>query len=255
MIVTITNQKGGIGKTTTAQNLGQGLAYAGYKVLLIDLDAQSNLTMAAGADPSQGNAHDIMTQKAPAAEVIQHLKENLDIIPGSLEMAALDLELSELGREFRLKEALELIRGQYDFIIIDTPPALNITTMNALTAADRVIIPAQADIFSLDAVQKLHSTAIETIRKYTNKGIIVDGILLTRYKGRNILTKEMAAAFEEVATQLHTRVYNAKIRDTVALSESQTAAQDIYNYASSNAAAADYAEFTREFLEGIRERG
>lgn len=249
MITTITNQKGGIGKTTTALSLGYGLAARGYKTLLVDMDAQANLTMAAGIK-SELNIYDLMKRKNRAADTIRPITDKLDIIAGSNNMATLDLDINEVGKEYRLKEVLEPIQAAYDFIIIDTPPALNLTTINALTVADSVIIPGQADIFSLDAVKRLYNETISVIKRYTNPHLIIDGILITRYKGRNLLTREMLEAYNDLAQELHTRVYNVKIRDTVTLSESQTFSADIFSYSKNSNAAADYSAFTDEYLEG-----
>lgn len=251
MIITITNQKGGIGKTTTAQNLGYGLAQRGYKVLLIDLDAQGNLTLATNSNQLFKGSYDLLTNNAKVNECIQPLSNNLDIIIGGLELATLDIELNGVGKEYRLKEALEPIKKYYDFIVADTPPSLNITTVNALTVADRVLIPCQADIFSLDAVRQLYNKTFMVVKKYTNNNIILDGILLTRYNDRNILTREITEKFKELATELNTKLYNAKIREAIAIKESQTTRQDIFNYAGKSKVANDYNEFIDEFLKGV----
>lgn len=253
MIITVTNQKGGIGKTTVTQALGYGLANRGYKTLLVDLDAQSNLTLAVDGNRAVKTSYDLMTRKATAKEVIQPLAEHLDIIAGSLDLSALDLELNEIGKEYRLKEALEPIKSEYDFIIIDTPPALNITTVNALATADRVLIPAQADIFSLDAVRQLNAKTIQLIKRYANNSLKIDGLLLTRYNGRNILTKEITTAFNDLARELNTKLYKARIREAIAVKESQTARQDIFTYAGKSNVTNDFNEFIDEFIKGVKE--
>lgn len=251
MILTVTNQKGGIGKTTTAQNLGYGLAQRGYKVLLIDLDAQSNLTLATNSNQAYKNSYDLMTKKAAATECIQPLTTNLDIIAGSLDLATLDIELNMLGKEYRLKEALDPIKNDYQFIVIDTPPSLNIITVNSLTAADRVLIPCQADIFSLDAVRQLNNKTIAIVKRYTNSNLKIDGLLLTRYNDRNILTREITEKFNELATELNTKLYKARIREAIAIKESQTTRRDIFTYAKNSKVANDYKAFIDEFLKGV----
>ena len=169
-IFTITNQKGGIGKSTTAHAIGAGLARKQNKTLLVDLDAQANLTLAAGADPSRPTILELMQQTAAAGDVIQPVRENLDILPASMNLSAADLLFHDTGKEYRLKEALAPLLGQYDYLVLDTPPALGVLTVNALTVATKVIIPAQADLFSLSAIQRLYGT-IETVKKYTNPSL------------------------------------------------------------------------------------
>lgn len=251
MIITITNQKGGIGKTTTAHNMGYGLAQRGYKVLLIDLDGQKNLTLATRSNQTFKNSYDLMTKKATAKECIHPIGENIDIINGSLDLATLDIELNNIGKEYRLKETLEPVKNNYDFIIIDTPPTLNIITVNALTCADRVLIPCEADIFSLDAVKTLHNKTIEVVRKYTNSNLKTDGILLTKYNDRTILSREITEKYKELAEDIGTRLYNAKIRRATAIDESHARRQDIFTYARKSKVANDYKEFIDEFLKGL----
>ena len=251
MIITITNQKGGIGKTTTAHNLGYGLAQRGFKVLLVDLDGQKNLTMATRSNQAFKNSYDLMTKRATAKECIQPLNDNIDIINGSLDLATLDIELNDIGKEYRLKEMLEPIKNDYDFIIIDTPPTLNIITVNALTCADRVLIPCEADIFSLDAVSTLHNKTIEVVKKYTNSNLKTDGILLTKYNDRTILAREITEKYKELADSIGTKLYNVKIRRANAIDESHTRRQDIFSYARKSKVANDYNEFIDEFLKGV----
>ena len=252
MIVTITNQKGGIGKSTTALNLGYGLRNKGYKVLLIDLDAQANLTSTTTANEEHKNSYDLMTGKATVKQCIQPLDDNIDIITAVLDLATLDLELNKLGKEQILKEALEPIKANYDFIIIDTPPSLGIATVNALTTADRVLIPGQADKYSLEAVRSLYDKTINVIRHYTNPGLIIDGILLTRYKARTNITKQITEIFSQEAEAMGTKLYNAKIREASAIGESQATRQDIFSYDGKSNVASDFKAFTDEFLEGIK---
>ena len=153
----IINQKGGVGKSTTAEALAAGLFLKGYSVLSIGLDAQSNMTYTAGAKTDGATALGVLTGEIPAKDAIQHT-ESGDIIPASKALAGADAFIAEAGKEYRLREALEPIRGEYDFIIVDTPPALGILTINALTACDSVIIPAQADIYSLQGGEQLAGT-------------------------------------------------------------------------------------------------
>ena len=165
-VIAVINQKGGVGKSTTAQAIGQGLTLKGYKVLFVDLDAQGNLTYSLNASQSNKTVLEVLTKQVDAKDTIQKTATG-DIMPSSLQLSGADLMLTEMGKEYRLKEALEPIKSKYDYIIIDTPPALGILTVNALTACTGVIIPAQADIYSLQGIGQLNST-IEAVKKYCN---------------------------------------------------------------------------------------
>jgi len=248
MIITITNQKGGVAKSTTSQNLGAGLANRGYKVLLIDLDAQANLTLSCGVKEPAKTVYSILKDKTLTADAITPIKENLSLIPASLALSTADLELNGVGKEYKLAEALESIKGDYDYIIIDTPPALSILTVNALTVADKVIIPAQADLFSLEAIKQLYNT-IETIKRYTNKDLTIAGILLARYNNRNILTQELTEVLNSTADYLKTKVFKHTIREAVAIKESQARKQDIFTYSPESNVAGDYNGFVEEVIK------
>ena len=184
MILTITGQKGGISKTTCAQNIGAGLAKRGYKTLLIDLDAQANLTLASGLKNAEiaGTAFELLQDKSNvnAVDCIAELSDNLYILPASLKLSQADFAITGIGKELRLKKALEPIKDIYDFVVIDTPPSLGILTVNALTTADKVIIPAQADLFSLEAIKQLYGN-LQLIKEYYNPALTIEGILLARY--------------------------------------------------------------------------
>lgn len=248
MIITITNQKGGVAKSTTSQNLGAGLANRGYKVLLIDLDAQANLTLSCGVKEPAKTVYSILKDKTLTADAITPIKENLSLIPASLALSTADLELNGVGKEYKLAEALESVKNDYDYIIIDTPPALSILTVNALTVADKVIIPAQADLFSLEAIKQLNGT-IETIKKYTNRSLTIAGILLTRYNNRNILTQELTEVLNNTADYLQTKVFKHSIREAVAIKESQARKQDIFTYSPESNVAGDYNGFVEEVIK------
>lgn len=247
-IITAVNQKGGVGKSTTALALTAGLhSLKGYKVLSIDLDAQANFTFSSGATITEGlTVLEILTGKVTPQQVIQHTSIG-DVIPACLDLAGADALFTGTGREYRLKEALKDVVGQYDYIIIDTPPALGILTVNALTVADSVIIPAQADIYSLQGAEQLTET-IERVRKYCNSALTVDGILLTRYNPRSTLSKDLATLTEQLAQKVGTRVYKSKIREAVTVKEAQIDKESIYEHAPSSSVAWDYKDFVEEFL-------
>lgn len=245
-IVSIINQKGGVGKSTTSQSLAAGLSLKGYKVLLIDMDSQGNLSFSVGADKEGVSTLEVLKRQASAEEAIQHIGA-LDIIPASISLAGADMQLTEIGKEYRLKEAIEPLKKKYDYIIIDTPPALGILTINALTASDSVIIPAQADIYSIDAIGQLYGT-IRAVKQYTNKELTITGILLTRFSDRTVLSRDLANMIQNTAEQLGTRLFNSTIREAIGIKEAQASKADIFTYAPKSKVAADYMGFVEEFL-------
>ena len=250
MNIAIINQKGGVGKSTTAHAIGAGLSLRGRKVLYIDLDAQGNLSYTLGADATglTGlSALEVLEGQATASKAIQRTAQG-DIIAASPALSGADTILTSVGKEYRLREALEGLQGQYDYIVIDTPPALGILTVNALTACHGCIIPAQADIFSLHGISQLHST-IQTVRKYCNPSLKVLGILLTRYSARTVISREVGEMVEQTAAQLHTKLYRSRIREGTALKEAQALRMDIYAYAPRSNAASDYSALVDEIME------
>lgn len=245
-VVAVVNRRGGVGKTVTAHALGAGLKQKGKKVLFIDLDSQTNLTFDTGAEEAEITAMEMLTGQVPAEEAITSTDQG-DIIPASADLATADIVIKDTGREYRLKEAIEGLK--YDYIIIDTPPALGILTTNALTAADRVIVPAQAEIHSLQGIGLLKDT-LDAVRKYTNPKLKIDGILLTRYNSRAIISQDMRTDLEEMARQMQTKLYSTPIRECTAIKEAQALQQDIFTYAPKSNAAKDYTEFITQFLKG-----
>ena len=244
-IVAIVNRKGGVGKTATAQALGAGLIRKGYRVLYVDLDSQTNLTYGLGASTAGLNSMDVLTGDATAQEAIQHTQQG-DVIAGSETLAGADATIKDTGKEYRLKEALEGL--QYDYCIVDTPAALGTLTVNALTAAGSVIIPVQAEIYSLQGIGQLNQS-IEAVKKYCNHDLYIRGILITRYNGRAIISRDMQSNLEEAAAQLKTSLYSTPIRECVSIKEAQASQQDIYSYAPRSNAAKDYEAFVEEFME------
>ena len=243
-VVAIVNRKGGVGKTATAQALGAGLLKRKKKVLFIDLDSQTNLTYGTGADLNGVNSMDVLTGEATAQEAIQHTPQG-DIIAGSETLAAADAAIDGTGKEYRLKEAIEGLK--YDYIIIDTPAQLGTLTVNALTAANSVIIPVQAEVYSLQGIGQLNKS-IEAVKKYCNPSLSIRGILITRYNGRAVISKDMQSNLKEAAEQLNTRLYKNPIRECVSIKEAQASQQDIFSYAPRSNAAKDYEDFIKEFL-------
>jgi chromosome partitioning protein len=247
-IIAIINQKGGVGKSTTALALGAGLTLRGYRVLFVDLDAQGNLTYALGAESRGVTVMELLQQVNRPEEAIQQMNSG-DLIASSPALSGADALIVATGKEYRLKEALEPLRGLYDYCILDTPPALGILTVNALTACKGAIIPAQADIFSLQAIGNLSDT-IEAVRRYCNPELYIMGIVLTRYAARTIISREVADVMEKVATGLNTKLYHTKIREATALKESQATRMSIFEHAPRSNASADYNDLIDEIIGG-----
>ncbi len=249
-IIGIINQKGGVSKTSTVLALLAGIpVIKKLKTLCIDLDPQCNLTISCGADMNMITAFDIMINKASAEEAIQHTELG-DIIAGHKGLSSIDIILTQVGREYRLRNKLKSLiqSNKYDVIIIDTPPSLGILTINALTACTKVIIPANADFFSMYGISQLSET-IESVKQYTNPKIKVDGILLTRYTNRTILSRDMTVNIKELAGKLKTRVFNATIREAVSVRESQVSQKSIFAFAPKGKVTQDYADFIYELFE------
>lgn len=250
-IIAISNQKGGVGKSTTANALGAALARKGFKVLYVDLDAQGNLSHSMRASNRAITSLEVLTGTATAAEATVETLQG-DIIPASPALASADAILTDTGKEgkeYRLREALAPISDRYDYCILDTPPALGTLTVNALTACNGVIVATQADIYSLQGIGQLART-IQTVKKYCNSNLVIMGMVITRYSSRAVLTRDMTELLEDTAKQLHTTVYTTKIRECIALKECQARQQDIFTYSPSSNAAKDYEGLLTEILGG-----
>lgn len=245
--ITVFNRRGGVGKTATAHAVGTGLRLQGYKVLLVDLDSQSNLTYDMGVTNNPLGSMEVLTGTATAKEAILKT-ENGDILPAKANLSAADTVLTELGKEYKLKEALEPLQSEYDYIIIDTPPTLGILSVNALTASDRVIVPVQAEVHSLQGISLLNET-ISTVQKYTNPNLRISGILITRYDKRTILSQQMKENLEEISKQLTTIVFKEPIRECISIKEAQAVQESIFTYAPKSNAAADYKALLEELKE------
>lgn len=254
-IYAIINQKGGVGKSTTALALACGLSAAGKRILCIDLDAQGNLSYTLGTSDETSSAMDVLAHNIPLQEAIQRSVERddakhqmPDVVAASQSLTSADLSITQTGKEFRLREAMEPVLDDYDYIVIDTPPALGILTINALSAATSAVIPAQADIYSLQGIGQLYST-LSAVRRYTNPNIRIDGILITRYNPRAILSRDITEMIENTAKQLDTQVFDAKIRESIAVKEAQANKQSLFDYAPRNNATLDYSAFIAQLLE------
>lgn len=251
-IVAIVNQKGGVGKSTTAEALIAGLLLKGFSCLAVDLDPQGNLSYTMGASKDGATALGVLTGEVKAEAAIQHTP-NGDTIAANKALAGADAFIKGTGREYKLKESLERIAGKYDYVIVDSPPALGILTVNALTACDIAIIPAQADIYSLQGIEQLEET-ISPVKKYCNTALTIGGILLTRYSPRSVLSREVAEMAEGLAERLGTKLYKATIREAIAVKEAQISQRNLFEYAPKAKVTEDYRAFIEEFLEDELER-
>lgn len=246
--IAITNQKGGVGKSTTAQALAEGLRCRGFSVLTVDTDPQGNLSFSMGADISDEalTIYDVLKGRCKAEEAIQHTEQG-DVIAANVLLAGAELEFTQTGREYRLRRALEKVADRYDYIVIDTPPSLGLLTANAYTAADRLIVPMVADIFSLQGIYQLRD-AVDQIREYCNPEIRIDGLLVTKYSSRANVRRGMKGEIEALAEEIGCKLYGP-IREAAAVLEAQASQQGLRQYAAGAKVAADYAAFVDKFLE------
>lgn len=253
-VITIANQKGGTGKTTTTLCLGAELEQKGYKVLYIDLDKQSNTTSTLKADREQKGAYELLAEQAGANDLIQITEDGHHVISSNNRLdnvnKILNDEKNQNGKEFRLKNGLTEVKDKYDFVVIDTAPDLNTVTINALTATDYLIIVALADSYSLDGISALCGIA-DVIKQYTNKDLKKGGVLLTRYSDRSIINRAYKDEIKATAETYGTKMFNTCIRETVTIRESQALKQPITEYAPKSNANQDYLTFTDEVLEDI----
>ena len=244
--VCVINKKGGVAKTTTALAIAAGFSRQGKRVLAIDLDSQCNLTMCAEAQLDGKNILGVLLEQVSIEEAIQKTRLG-DVIPACLALAGADGVITETGKEYRLREAINAVENNYDYAIIDTPPSLGVLSINAMTAADWLIIPAQADVFSRDGLVQL-AIAIEKDRKYCNKNLKIAGILLTRYSDRNVLSRNLRQTYEEIAAQMGTQVLKSTIRENIAIREAQVMHRNIFEYDKKSNGAKDYGDLVDELL-------
>ncbi|MCL2633534.1 MAG: ParA family protein [Oscillospiraceae bacterium] len=247
-VIAFTNQKGGVGKTTTCASLCGCLSAMGKSVLAIDLDPQGNLTFSLGADaPSSGyTMYNALKHEVSLYDIIQHT-DVCDIAPAAITLSACELELPSVGREHILKEQIETVLSEYDYVLIDTPPALSILTINAYVASDWLIIPMIPEILSLQGFAQLKET-IFAIKKYYNRTLEVRGILLNQYNPRLILTKEVEELANMIAEQLDTDVFEQKITPSVVIAEAPAHGKTIVEYAPRSKSAREYSDLAYEVL-------
>lgn len=247
-IIAIINQKGGVGKSTTAINLSAALGEMGKQVLLVDLDPQGNSSSGLGIEKSavRNCVYDVLLNDVPIEEaIIPDICEGLDVVPATINLAGAEVELvSEMARENRLKDAVGLMRGRYDYIFIDCPPSLGLLTVNALVAADKLLIPIQCEFYALEGVTKLLES-MKRVKTRLNPTLDIFGVLLTMYDNRTTLSKQVV---DEVRGYFGKVVFNTLIPRTVKLSEAPSFGQPITQYDPKGKGSISYIELAKEVI-------
>ena len=252
-IIAIANQKGGVGKTTTAVNLAAALAGAGKRVLLVDLDSQGNATMGSGVDKRELSAstYDLLLGEASVVQVRVTTGEGFDLLPGNIDLTAAEIQLmSQDAREQRLKTALAPVVGQYDYLLLDCPPALGLLTLNALAAADSVIVPMQCEYYALEGLSALVET-IEALRSTLNPVLEIEGVLRTMFDVRNNLANAVSA---ELTAHFGDKVFRTIVPRNVRLAEAPSHGQSILGYDRSSRGGVAYVGLAGEVIRRNAQR-
>ena len=253
-IVAIVNQKGGVGKTTTAVNTAACIGSLGFKTLIVDIDPQGNATSGLGLNKREIkiSSYDVILGGAKAEDVIvKSMYKNVDVLPSNMNLAGAELELVDASkRESRLKNALSLVKPDYDFIFLDCPPALGLITLNALCCADTVLVPIQCEYYALEGLAQLMSTVRQVKRLY-NPMIDMEGVLLTMYDGRLNLTQQVVGEVKRFFPQ---KVYSTVIPRNVRLSEAPSFGQPVYYYDRASKGSDSYMELALEFLRNNKKK-
>ncbi len=249
-VLAITNQKGGVGKTTTAVNLAASLAVEGRRVLLIDMDPQGNATTGSGITKKEAlpTVYQLLIGAASLSEVCLHTDFSFDILPANRELAGAEVELIELDqREYRLKNALQANRDSYDFVLIDCPPALNMLTVNGLVAADSVLIPMQCEYYALEGLSDLVET-LRKVRAHLNSRLEIEGLLRTMYNSQSTLTQQVS---NELESHFGSKVYQTIVPRNVRLAEAPSYGKPVIAFDKSSKGAQAYSALAREILERV----
>lgn len=244
IIISLMNHKGGVGKTTSAINIGAGMVELGKKVLLLDLDPQANLTLSLGIPRQQVTIYEGLRGEAELQPYT--VKDNLDVITSNLNLSGAEMELiNEAGREYILRELLDPLQAEYDYIVIDCPPSLGLLTLNALTSSNCVIIPLQTQFLALQGLAKIKQV-IDKVRFRLNKKLHIAGVMATMYDARKVLNRDVV---ETIQKYFGDKVFKTLIRDNVALAEAPAQRKDIFSYNRSSSGAKDYLELSKEIIE------
>jgi chromosome partitioning protein len=244
-VIAFANQKGGVAKTTTALNLAVAFKESGHQVLAVDMDPQGNLTMSQGVDPDkvEKSMFDVLVHRMPIREVI--VEKEIDVAVASIDLAGAEIAMSaQIGRERSLQKALDEVRNDYDFVCIDTPPSLGLLTVNALTAANKVIVPVQCEYLSMRGLVQLQNT-LQMIRENLNPGVEIEGILPTMLDSRTVHAKEAIEILEENFGDL---VFESRIRKAIKFAEAPVRGTSVLKYDPKSKAARAYRELAREVL-------
>lgn len=249
-VIAVANQKGGVGKTTSAVNLSACLAHLNKKILIVDIDPQGNSTSGVGINKADVNhcIYNVLVDDVETSQVCMQTDiNNLEIIPATIQLAGAEIELvSTISREIRLKKAIDSIKDSYDYIIIDCPPSLGLLTINALTASDTVLIPVQCEYYALEGLSQLLNT-IRLVQKHLNKELMIEGVLLTMLDARTNLGLQV---IDEVKKYFQDKVYNTVVPRNVRLGEAPSHGQPIISYDSKSRGAEVYLDLAKEVIAG-----
>lgn len=245
--IAVTNQKGGVGKTTTCSAICGCLAQMGKRVLAVDLDPQGNLSFSLGVEADDSfTIYDVLKGNCELTDAVQQ-GGVCDVVPSNILLSGLELEMTGVGREYVLSEQLGTVKDNYDFIILDTPPALSVLTINAYTASDELVIPMLCEILSLQGIAQLKQT-IFAVQRYYNKSLKVAGILLNKYNSHFMLTREVEELAAMIAEQLDSRIFKTRISASVAIAEAPAHGESIMTYSPKSKSAQEYKSFVKELI-------
>jgi chromosome partitioning protein len=246
-ILSLSNHKGGVGKTTSTINIGSALNQLNKKVLIIDLDPQSNLSLSLGVVKASNNIYGALRNEYEIKPL--EIMKGFDLIPATIDLAGIEIELStKMDREYYLKEIIDPIKDNYDYILIDCPPSLGLLTLNAFTASDEILIPLQSEFLAMHGLSELIK-AVKLINRRLNPNLFIAGIFLTQFDSRKKLNKDV---FKDIAENFPNELFTTKIRDNVALADAPSYKLDIFRFNPKSNGAEDYTELAKEIIKKHR---